>query len=163
MSRSGYSDDCANVCLWRSAVRRATTGYRGQHLLKRLLAALDAMETKRLIADQIKDEAGQVCALGALDPTAQSYEAEDLATHFGVARALAAEIVYENDEHFSYWSAPQETPEQRWTRMRAWVASQITPDEPETVGAVDPVGGNSRRLTTRVKTSIFYALNAGGH
>lgn len=131
MSRSGYSDDCENVQLWRGAVRRATIGYRGQHLLKKLLAALDAMPTKRLIADDIKNEAGEVCALGALDPNAESYDDEDLAKHFGVARALAAEIVYENDEHFPYWTKQTETPEQRWTRMRAWVAAQITPDPPE--------------------------------
>lgn len=69
MSRSGYSDDCENVGLWRGAVQRATTGYRGQHLLKKLLDALDAMPTKRLIAGAIHDEHGEVCALGALDPT----------------------------------------------------------------------------------------------
>lgn len=122
MSRSGYSDDCENVCLWRSAVRRAMTGYRGQHLLKKLRAALDALPNKRLIAGTIKDESGNVCALGALDPTVTAYEAEDLAVHFGVARALAAEIVYMNDEWI--WDR-NETPEARWIRMRAWVDQQI--------------------------------------
>lgn len=130
MSRSGYSEDCENLGLWRGAVLRATTGYRGQHLLKKLLAALDAMPVKRLITDEILDGRGEVCALGALDPAAPSDEPEDLAAHFGIAHALAAEIVYQNDE-FGSWRHDNETPEQRWTRMRAWVASQITPDASE--------------------------------
>lgn len=137
MSRSGYSDDCENVGLWRGAVKRATAGYYGQYLLRRLLAALDAMPVKRLITDAIKNDAGEVCALGALDPTATYYEADELARHFGIARALAAEIVYRNDEcgeryepvdiigRGRSWNTIHETPEERWTRMRAWVAQQI--------------------------------------
>ncbi len=132
MSRSGYSDDCETpIELYRQAVRRATTGYRGQHLLCKLRDALDAMPVKRLIAGKIKDEAGQVCAFGALDPTAPMADDGDdyehprkLAKHFNVAPALAAEIVYMNDE-YSSWTLRGETPEQRWTRMRAWVESQI--------------------------------------
>lgn len=121
MGRSGYSDDYEYVELYRTAVRRATTGRRGQDLLRRLRSALDAMPSKRLIADEIKNDAGEVCALGALDPNAPSYYAEELAKHFGIARALAAEIVYMNDE----WWGRNETPEARWTRMRAWVEEQI--------------------------------------
>lgn len=132
MSRSGYSDDCENLGLWRGAVQRATLGYRGQHLLRRLRDALDAMPTKRLIADAIQNESGEVCALGALDPTAPAYDARDLADHFNVARALAAEIVYENDET---WRSREETPEQRWVRMRAWVAAQITTPSVDESGA----------------------------
>lgn len=138
MSRSGYSDDFDTEipgCLWRQAVHRATTGYRGQHLLRKLRDALDAMPVKRLIADAIKDESGAVCALGALDPNAPAYDpdgdfgweeghARDLAEHFGIAHALAAEIVYMNDEAIS-WRSAHETPEARWVRMRAWVDAQI--------------------------------------
>lgn len=138
MSRSGYSDDYDEEipsCLWRQAVHRATTGYRGQHLLKKLRDALDAMPVKRLITDAIKDERGDVCALGALDPTAPTYSEDDdgwfhsheLAKHFKIAHALASEIVYMNDEYLS-WRAKDETPEARWVRMRAWVESQIVPD-----------------------------------
>ncbi len=125
MSRSGYSEDCEHLELWRGAVKRATTGCYGQHLLKKLLAALDAMPVKRLIADEIQDDQGNVCALGALDPTVTSYDARDLATHFKIAWSLAAEIVYMNDEY----PVRHETPEERWTRMRAWVQSQIQPEE----------------------------------
>ncbi len=121
MSRSG---------LWRGAVHRATTGYRGQHLLKKLRDALDAMPSKRLIADAIKDERGDVCVLGALDPNVGEYSAVYLAEHFDVAHALAAEIVYINDESTTWHRSVQETPEERWARMRHWVDSQIAPDEP---------------------------------
>ncbi len=138
MGRSGYSDDCDSdirIELYRQAVHRATTGYRGQHLLKKLRAALDAMPNKRLIAGNIQDASGQVCALGALDPTAPKYNddewdvewdghARKLAKHFNVAPALASEIVYMNDEYDS-WRNRAETPEQRWSRMRAWVEKQI--------------------------------------
>jgi hypothetical protein len=134
MSRSGYTDDGDSdipLELYRQAVHRATTGYRGQHLLRRLRDALDAMPTKRLITGNIEDEAGNVCALGALDPTAPKYDEgwcddyehpRKLAKHFGIAPALAAEIVYMNDEYD--WRG-SETPEQRWTRMRKWVDEQI--------------------------------------
>lgn len=130
MSRSGYSDDCENIGLWQGAVERATQGYRGQHLLRKLRDALDALPTKRLITDEIQNEAGEVCALGALDPTVTAYEAEALAKHFGIARALAAEIVYQNDEYFGWRST--ETPEERWFRMRMWVDSQIVPPPAQT-------------------------------
>ncbi len=131
MSRSGYSDDGDHVQLWRAAVDRATFGKRGQAFMRRLRDALDAMPTKRLIADAIKNEAGEVCVLGAVDPNVDEYDAESLAEHFGIARALAAEIVYMNDEYFN-WSIGAESPEQRWARMRAWVAQQIGPNnEPE--------------------------------
>lgn len=141
MGRSGYSDDSGDsdipIELYRQAVHRATTGYRGQHLLKKLRDALDAMPTKRLIAGNIKDDAGQVCALGALDPNAPKYDEDDfddfdhprkLAAHFGIAQALASEIVYMNDEAFDWKGS--EMPEARWTRMRAWVEEQIVPEEP---------------------------------
>jgi len=142
MSRSNYSDDCENLGLWRGAVQRATFGYRGQAFLRKLRDALDAMPDKRLIADAIKDEHGNVCALGAVDPTVEIYHAEELAEHFGIARALAAEIVYINDERGegdwvrgegpaqNPWGYPPYvwvacTPEERWRQVRAWVGEQI--------------------------------------
>jgi hypothetical protein len=108
------------------------------------------MPTKRLIAGNIQDASGQVCALGALDPTAPKYDddewdgewdghARKLAVHFRIAPALASEIVYMNDEYES-WRLRDETPEQRWTRMRAWVEAQILPDEPVSVDAVAGTG-----------------------
>jgi hypothetical protein len=121
MSRSGYTDDYEYPNIYRASVDRSLHGARGQHFLRKLRDALDAMPRKRLITNAIKDDAGEVCALGAVDPDFKGYDAEDLAAHFGIARAMAAEIVYMNDE-IPYSS---ETPEQRWTRMRAWVSAQL--------------------------------------
>lgn len=130
MSRSGYSDDYDQWSLirWRGAVASAIRGKRGQALLREMLAALDAMPEKALIARDFLDAERDVCALGAvavkrgmelsqLDPD----DREGTAEAFGVADALTAEIVYENDEGGRYG----ETPQDRWKRVRAWVASNI--------------------------------------
>lgn len=134
MSRSGYSDDgdydqWATI-RWRGAVASAVRGRRGQAMLTELLTALDAMPVKELIADELVEKDGAVCALGALagargidvssvDPD----DSETVAGTFGIATALAQETVWMNDEGGGYWN--KETPAQRWARMRAWVASQI--------------------------------------
>ena len=133
MSRSGYSDDYEYLDLYRASVERATRGRRGQSFLRRLRDALEAMPVKRLIADQIVDH-GEVCALGAVDPVAtiDSDDSYALAVHFGIARALAAEIVYQNDE--MPWH--EETPEQRWIRMRAWVEEQIAKEPTSADGSI---------------------------
>lgn len=119
---------------WRGQVASAIRGNRGQALLRDLLAALDVMPVKALIAEELVTEEGDVCALGAvgmargvdmseLDP----YEPEYIASVLDIATPLAQEIAYENDE--GGW---RETPEQRWVRMRAWVARRIrnTPATP---------------------------------
>jgi hypothetical protein len=70
---------------------------------------------------------GEVCALGAVG-LARNLDMSGLhpddpgpvADAFGIAAAMSREIVYMNDEH---WDV--ETPEQRFTRMRAWVAENI--------------------------------------
>jgi hypothetical protein len=56
MSRSGYTEDCEDqwqLIRWRGAVRSAIRGKRGQAFLRELLAALDAMPEKRLIAGDL--------------------------------------------------------------------------------------------------------------
>ena len=131
MSRSGYSEDLDNWALikWRGQVASATRGRRGQSLLRDLLAALDAMPKKELIAHELELANGDRCALGVvgmargidmsrLDPS----EPEDVAAAFDIARPLAMEIVYENDDGDFFG---QETLHERWTRMRRWVADQI--------------------------------------
>lgn len=128
VSRSGYSDDLETWSLicWRGAVKKAITGKRGQALLREMLMALDAMPAKRLISRDLANE-GEVCALGAvaaargLDVSAVDPEDRDtVAGVFNIAPALAAEIVYENDET---WTG--ETPEERYARMRAWVVANL--------------------------------------
>jgi len=136
VSRSGYCYDLDHWDLirWRGAVASAIRGQRGQAFLREMLVALDSIPEKRLIQNALQDTAGEVCAIGAvgklrsidmteLDP----HERDEIATAFGIAEALAAEIVYENDE-----CACRETPEQRWARMREWVLRHLARPHQET-------------------------------
>ncbi len=141
MSRSGYTDDIDDnwrMIRWRGMVASAIRGKRGQKLLSDLLAALDAMPEKALIAHELETKDGDVCALGALgkaraidmsemDPE----EPESVAAAFDVATPLVQEIVYMNDEYNdSKWDEITRrcvdiSPEERWSRMREWVASKV--------------------------------------
>ncbi len=132
MSRSGYSDECENVGLWRGAVTRAIEGKRGQAFLREMAVALDAMPVKELVAGEVVRDAEHVCAIGSvaiarrLDVSELNiHDGESVGQAFGVARALAQEVAFENDDDFCRF--PNETPAQRWTRMRAWVADQLLP------------------------------------
>jgi len=136
MSRSGYSDgwnDWASIC-WRGAVKSAIRGKRGQVLLKEMLVALDAMEVKELIAEELELN-GQHCALGVLgeargiqDMSAiNTEEPEEVAEVFNIAPALVMEITFMNDEAHMWHG---DTPVLRWRRVRQWVAEQITPSQP---------------------------------
>lgn len=118
--------------MWRGAVASAIRGKRGQQFLRDLVCALDAMPIKRLIEGELETLSGEVCALGSvgkmrgvslndLDP----YDRESIAARFGIAPALAAEIMHENDDDFR-WDYQEETHEQRWVRMRAWAVNQLT-------------------------------------
>lgn len=136
MSRSGYSDDFDgenwSLICWRGAVASAIKGKRGQSFLNEMLAAMDAMPDKRLVAWEL-EKGGEVCAIGSvgkargvdmskLDPE----DRESVAGAFGISPALAAEIVWTNDEAGPY----KETPEERFLRVRAWVAKQIKEPPP---------------------------------
>lgn len=130
MGRSGYSDDCDDQWAsirWRGAVNSAIKGKRGQAFLRELIAALDALPEKKLVASQLEAD-GQFCALGAVGKRRgmdlQNMDPEDMpsvADSFGIADAMAREIVFTNDEACYY----NETPEGRWRRMRAWATSLL--------------------------------------
>lgn len=129
MSRSGYSEDCDNLGLWRAAVESAIRGERGQFFLGEMAAALDAMPVKELVADDFVRDAEHVCAMGAVAVRRQIdvadldvYDPESVGQQLGIAKALAAEIAFENDGGFYGGS---ETPAARWKRMRAWVEKQM--------------------------------------
>lgn len=150
MSRSGYSDDIDSSwrhISWRGAVASAIRGARGQAFLKEMLAALDALPEKRLIAGDLAVEPTplfwrwgeplQVCAIGSVGKARgldmSQIDPEDpsqVARAFGIAEALAQEIEFENDQDFSW---KNESPERRFARMRAWVVSCISgsPDRSE--------------------------------
>ncbi len=128
MSRSGYSEDCENLELWRHNVERTLGGKRGQAFLKDLRAALDALpEPKRLIAHELKAATGEVCAMGSvgllrgLDMSkVEDYEPQDVGDLFGISSMMAQEIAYINDE-VGY----RETPEARYERVSRWVNENL--------------------------------------
>lgn len=146
MSRSGYSDDYDqwDVIRWRGAVKSAIRGKRGQSFLTEMLAAFDAMAEKRLIKNELSEpnyiSVGHwglhegtplVCAIGSVGSTRgidmsnlDPEDRETVANVFGIPPTLAAEIVFENDEGAGYWMN-DEAPEARWTRMRAWIVSNL--------------------------------------
>jgi hypothetical protein len=89
-----------------------------------MLAALDAMPAKRLIARALVQD-GEACALGAvaqargLDVSGVDPEDyEQVAKVFGIAEALAREIEFENDDYHT-------TEGRRWEYMRCWVLDNI--------------------------------------
>lgn len=137
MSRSGYSDDCENLNLWRGTVHRATGGRRGQAFFRDLIAALDAMPVKRLVSGELETDEGEVCALGCLAKQRGStlepddtYDYDKLGKTFDIAAPLAQEVMYENDEGWRPYPERRtpETPEQRWERIRAWAVKQLRPE-----------------------------------
>lgn len=129
MSRSGYSEDCDSneIYVYRGQVASSIRGKRGQAFLRELLTELDAMEVKELIENKLINEQGQCCAIGVVCKArgidvSKIYEEEPsmVGEAVGISWQLAAEIAYLNDEE--NW---RQTPAERWTYMRKWVADQI--------------------------------------
>lgn len=135
MSRAGYSDDLDPLEMgrWRGRVASALRGKRGQAFLRELLADLDALPQKRLVSSEF-DNGCDVCALGSVGRsrgvdmskwyTGDEYDEcfEGVGDVLGIANPMAREIMFWNDE-----GGRNETPEERFTRMRKWVADQIVP------------------------------------
>lgn len=130
MSRSGYIQDYDSnyIYLYRGMIARTIRGKRGQTFLLELAQAMDAMSEKRLIANELISDRGEMCTLGvvcknrSLDVKGVDVEdSDEVGSLVGIARSMAAEIEYENDEVGPH----DETPEQRWIRMRKWVAANI--------------------------------------
>jgi hypothetical protein len=144
MSRHGYVDEGCLDELWhyylyRHSAKQALEGKRGQKFLRDLLGALDALPEKRLVQTAFIRADGEVCVIGALakqrnidtsgwyDPD-NDYDSYDfgetpvsaVSQHFNIARALARDVMYENDEG-NY----NETDEQRFDRMRKWLVENI--------------------------------------
>jgi hypothetical protein len=135
MGRSGYSDDLDGgaLNLYRGTVDRALRGRRGQAFLREMADALDAMPVKELVEGDIVRDDGHVCALGAVAVARQidvsqlnECEPDDVGKTFGIARSMAAEIAFVNDDDFVF---RRETPGERWTRVRAWVAGMLAAEE----------------------------------
>ena len=157
MSRSGYSDDYGDddpfaLGRWRAAVESAMRGRRGQAFLREILTSLDALPDKEPGAKSFVPAGGPVCTLGSvamargLDVSEHEPEEGDddrintksVAATFGIANAMACEIMYMNDDVYGHtWKppgveGPLEKPEHaRWRQMRAWVARNIRQPKPE--------------------------------
>lgn len=143
MSRSGYveeSEEQWQFAMWRGTVASTIRSKRGQAFLKEMLAAMDAMPAKRLVANELAApdlvpcshwglfEAESVCAMGAVGKARgidmSKIDPEDYSTvagEFGIAEPMAQEIVWMNDEAGPW----KETPEQRFIRVRTWIESEI--------------------------------------
>ncbi len=131
MSRSNYTcdNDIWAQLKWRGMVASAIRGNRGQRMLRELADALDAMPSKRLIQHDLVTRAGECCTLGAVfqargRANTQEELHEDnarIANELNVSECLVQEVEFLNDD------APfiDETPEARWTRMRAWVGRKL--------------------------------------
>jgi len=135
MTRSGYSDDCEYLELYRGAVRSALRGKRGQAFLREMITAMDAMPVKELAHGTLipaPDRPEKCCAMGAvirsrdeidravnakIDPG----EPHEVARFLGIADSMAAEIASINDDG----GPPGETPSERWARVRRWAERQL--------------------------------------
>jgi hypothetical protein len=131
MSRSGYSTDCDDFSLicWRGAVAKVIRGKRGQAFLLEMWKAITALPEPKLIANELVEKDGAVCAMGAvgkqrgLDMSALDPEdPQGVAGAFGINEKLAMEIAYMNDE-----GGFHETPEERHARMKRWIEVNLKP------------------------------------
>lgn len=157
MSRHGYSDDgdfdhWASI-RWRGQVASAFRGARGQAFLREAIQALEELPERKLapgsFAEPGSDGAQNFCTLGAvgrkrgLDMRRLQEMAEDeddasadAGAAFGIARAMAAEIMFYNDE----CGPRNETDEQRWSRMHRWLNRELIEwdDSPADGAPVNP-------------------------
>ena len=141
MSRSGYSEDCETIQLYRANVERSIQGKRGQALLRELKDALLALPEKKLCSEFFANtQTGEVCALGAValhrkiksgmsvveaikEIDAKYPEGEDArsaAKEFNIAECLAAEITFVNDEMWNY-----KDDESRYDGVLKWVLDNL--------------------------------------
>ncbi len=143
MGRSGYTegfgeDDPLAMGRYRQAVHMAMQGKRGQAFLRELLATMDAMEEKRLVAHSFV--AGPVCCAAGLVAVARGIDlsefelpedydeyaevdAAGVANALGIAESMVREIMYTNDDYFQ--RDEQGVEEARFQYVRAWVVRQL--------------------------------------
>lgn len=166
MSRSGYIEDGDEDPLahgrWRQAVKRSLEGKRGQALLRELVAALDDMPEKALYPGSFATADGEFCTLGVLGSKRgtkmddlgdeDDCDPDEVGKRFGIAPAMAAEIMYLNDEYmvnthkwitveicgpmrpyYPDWREHKKEVQvydeqhqiKRWEKMRAWALENI--------------------------------------
>lgn len=144
MSRHGYIeyddyyDEDPNLMMgrWQGQLASAMRGKRGQQFFRDLVAALDAMPVKEVHLHNVSGEC--LCAMGAVaayrnvDLSEQQAELDDedgdhlwatevTGDRLNIASQLAREVTYINDDMGPH----NETPAQRWTRIRKWAVSKL--------------------------------------
>ena len=154
--RIGFSDEedyPGQFELWQANCRRSLAGKAGQAILRELEIALTAMPSKRLIASDLVDAHGEVCAIGALADARGAitddmigwaeYDMEGVGVHLGMPRLVAWKIVEVNDLQLTgtelvFYEGPYRwpserpcayiavTPEIRYERMLEWVRGQLS-------------------------------------
>lgn len=113
-------------------ISRAIGSDRGQLFLQELLTAMDALERPRLVGMVLEcnpdpvDGYCDVCALGSvgrlrgIDMLSDERLSTDLQEMFGISLGMLFAVTDTNDSY-----PLEETPEQRFTRVRSWVESEI--------------------------------------
>lgn len=138
--RIGYSEDedfPGQFELWQANCQRSLGGSAGQNTLRELEQALIALPEKRLIAGELENAEGEVCAIGALakhrgltsaDIHADPEEMEEVGIELGMPRLVAWKIVEVNDVELGErkYRIPY-TPEERYELMLSWVRGRIRP------------------------------------
>jgi len=148
------TEDFLRMCVWSANVRRCIAGRTGQAFMWELYQALEALPERKLITGSLEDR-GAYCSLGAValargveipqdlrGPVEEDdYEAADryeaMGGFFRIKDMLAREIMWQNDDadEVHYVPGPakprrceptrEETPEERWQRVREWVVSKL--------------------------------------
>lgn len=166
MSRSGYSDECENLELWRANVARSIHGKKGQAFLRELVQHLEAMPEKKLITNDLQQD-GCYCTLGVV-AAARGVDVSEIDmtdewdAGFQIGRALkmptilAQEIMWQNDEGAFVRDnrvVSPKTPEERYECMLSWARSKIaTTESIGTATAVEPNSQNRDPHMIQTKT-----------
>ena len=94
------------------------------------------MQEKKLAREELVTSDGCMCAVGViasargidvskLDPDDSEDTPVVLAQRLRLAESMVREIIYINDEGMPYGVQKTETPEERWARVRSWVAARV--------------------------------------
>lgn len=129
--RINYSEDedyPGQFELWQANCVRSLRGKHGQEELRQLRIALLALPDKRLIHGLLEDDEGGVCAVGAygkhkgldLSTFAVDSDTDEVGIAGGMPSLVAWKVVEMNDIELDHV-----TPEQRYSRMLAWIESQL--------------------------------------
>jgi hypothetical protein len=136
--RISYSEDedyPGQFNLWQGNCQRSLSGRKGQAALRELRAALLALPSKRLIANEL-DDGADCCAIGALvryksltPKSDREYEMEEVGVECGMPRMVAWKVVELNDVQLDRrWDGMKSvelTPEERYDAVLKWVGEQL--------------------------------------